>query len=87
MTKDSAVTYYGGVQDVADALGLSYQAVWMWPAVIPLPRACQLEVLTKRRLKVDASLYGPITPRARPSRKKVPRTPVVVPMIDVGRSS
>ena len=52
MTKQEAINHFGGVQELADALRITYQAVAQWQE-IPLLRQCQLEVMTKRKLKAE----------------------------------
>lgn len=49
------VRHFGGtLQEVADALGVSYQAVQQWQANgIPLVRQFQIERKTKGKLKAE----------------------------------
>jgi len=60
MTKQEAIDHFGGAKDggvrkLADALGISVQAVYDWPdEAIPIGRQYQLQVLTKGRLKVSS---------------------------------
>lgn len=55
MTKKQAVKYYGTEQAIADALGISRQAVNQWPAIIPLKSQFLLELDTNGKLKADRS--------------------------------
>lgn len=55
MTKSEIVEYFGGVQQVADALGITYQSVREWPDDrVPEGRQYQIQVLTKGKLKATA---------------------------------
>lgn len=55
MTKSEIVEYFGGVQQVADALGITYQSVREWPEDrVPEGRQYQIQVLTKGKLKATA---------------------------------
>lgn len=64
MRKQTAVAHYGSQEKVALALGIRRQAVQAWPEVVPLGRAYQLQVLTRGRLRVDATLYPQPAPAA-----------------------
>jgi transcriptional repressor of cell division inhibition gene dicB len=55
--KQDAIDHFGGVVQLAYALGCSPQAVSQWGETIPQGRAYQIEVLTVGKLKAD-----PITP-------------------------
>lgn len=58
MRKETAVSYYGTQQKLADALGMTQGAMCSWnPERIPLARALQLEKITKGVLKADLTLY------------------------------
>lgn len=52
MTKQEAIDHYGGAQKLADALGISFQAVYAWPE-IPLGRQYQLQVMTGGKLQAE----------------------------------
>lgn len=52
MTKQEAIDHFGGIKELADKLKISYHAVYQWKE-IPLLRQCQLELMTKRKLKAD----------------------------------
>lgn len=65
MKLSDVIEYFGGRhEDVAEALGISRAAVSMWVAAgeIPLLRQYQIEVLTKRRLRVADEHRQPKTP-------------------------
>lgn len=53
MTKADAVRHFGGMTELAAALGVSYQAVFQWD-VIPMRRQYEIERITKGVLKADA---------------------------------
>ncbi len=57
MLKSTVLKYYGTGAAVARALKISSAAVTQWPEVIPEKQAYRLQILTKRVLKVDPSLY------------------------------
>ncbi|QHC09876.1 Cro/Cl family transcriptional regulator [Aeromonas veronii] len=59
MRKHDVVTFFGGVDKTAKALGITHVAVSKWGETIPQGRAYQIEVLTGGKLKAD-----PIPPRA-----------------------
>lgn len=64
MKFNDVIEYFGGRhKDVAEALGISRAAVSMWAAAgeIPLLRQYQIEVLTKRRLRVADERSEPKT--------------------------
>ena len=58
MHKSEAVSYFGTQKKLADALGIKQGSVSGWKDLVPIGRALQLEKLTRRRLKVDLSLYN-----------------------------
>lgn len=57
MKKEDAVKHFKTEQAVADALGISKQAVNKWPDIIPEGAAYKLQVITAGHLQVDPSLY------------------------------
>lgn len=59
MKKQDALNHFGGVVELAKALGCKPQAISQWGETIPQGRAYQIEVLTGGKLKAD-----PIPPRA-----------------------
>jgi hypothetical protein len=66
MKKQDAIDHFGGVAQLASALGCSSQAVSQWGNTIPQGRAYQIESLTGGQLKASVASnqvnsYGPIT--------------------------
>ncbi|AUZ76640.1 MULTISPECIES: Cro/CI family transcriptional regulator [Aeromonas] len=59
MKKQDAIDHFGGVVQLAYALGCSPQAISQWGEAIPQGRAYQIEVLTGGKLK--AALIQPRT--------------------------
>jgi DNA-binding transcriptional regulator YdaS (Cro superfamily) len=55
MMKDEALSHFGGVVELAKALGCKPQAISQWGETIPKGRAYQIEVLTGGKLKADSS--------------------------------
>jgi transcriptional repressor of cell division inhibition gene dicB len=54
MKKSEIVEFFGGIQQVADALGITYQSVREWPEDrVPEGRQYQIQVITKGKLKVS----------------------------------
>lgn len=51
MLKSKVIKHFGSVTAVAEALGISSQAVSMWPDVVPVSRQFQLQLLTDGALK------------------------------------
>jgi len=70
MTKTSLLRYFKTISKAAKALGVSRQAVYIWPEVIPKRRAYDAEELTQGALKVDHSLYGDIGQKPPPRRRR-----------------
>lgn len=54
MKKSDAVAYFGSSVKLAKAINVSKGAVSQWGEVIPLGRACQIELITKGKLKAQA---------------------------------
>ena len=52
MQKTEAIRFYQTATKLAKALGITPQAVYKWPEVVPLVRQYQLSELTGGRLKV-----------------------------------
>jgi DNA invertase Pin-like site-specific DNA recombinase len=54
MTTQEAIKYFGNsYQGVADALGISYHAVYRWGTHPPLGRQFEIELVTRGKLKAD----------------------------------
>lgn len=51
-TKD-VIKHFGCVQAVADALGITREAVYQWGEEVPKGRAFEIQVLTKSVLKAN----------------------------------
>ena len=64
MQTDQVVEHFGGRRRVAEALGISTQAVAQWRERVPLQSAVQLEVLTQGRFRVDPDAYRRARDRA-----------------------
>lgn len=65
MLTKTAVEHFKTRVALAKALGLTKGAISNWGEVVPEGRAYQLELLTKRALRVDRQLYGRNTGRQR----------------------
>jgi len=57
MLTNDAVQYYGGRRQLADALGITRQAVEQWGKVVAEGMAYKLQVLTRGDLVVDPKKY------------------------------
>lgn len=57
MKTTEVVQHFGGRRRVAEALGISTQAVAQWRERVPLASALQLEVLTRGAFRVDPKAY------------------------------
>lgn len=51
MTRSEAIKYFNGIQALARALGISYEAVRQWGEEVPELRQYQLECITHGALK------------------------------------
>jgi len=49
--KKTAVEHFGGVAALAEALKITPAAIYQWGQEVPAPRAYQIEVLTRGKLK------------------------------------
>ena len=65
MLKSTVIEYFKTQAAVAKALEISEAAVSLWPEIIPEGSAYKLESLTKRRLRVDPSVYSKAAINAR----------------------
>jgi hypothetical protein len=59
MKKSAVIQYYGSVKTVADALGISTQAVYGWPERVPERSAARLDRMTHGELAYDPQDYQP----------------------------
>nr|DAX16270.1 MAG TPA: DNA-binding transcriptional regulator [Caudoviricetes sp.] len=59
MYKPEVIEYFGTLEKVATALGISVSAVSQWGTIIPEKNAYRLQEITKGQLKVQHSLYRP----------------------------
>lgn len=50
MKTQTAIDHFGGRQELADALGISREATYIWRGEVPYLRQCQLQVITAGRL-------------------------------------
>lgn len=58
MERDKVMKYYGGDKAaVAEALGITWQAVHKWPDPIPMKSALRLQAITRGKLRVKLDLY------------------------------
>ncbi len=53
MKKSTVIEYFGGKRQVAEALGISREAVVMWPEIVPPLRQYELEDITGGKLVAD----------------------------------
>jgi len=60
MRKTTAVRYFGNQSRLAEACGVTRQAVSKWGRVLPADCAMAVEIRTRGELKVDWRLY-PVT--------------------------
>ncbi|MFM5138446.1 Cro/CI family transcriptional regulator [Aeromonas rivipollensis] len=59
MKKDEAIKHFGGVVQLAVALGIRSQSVSQWGHDVPQGRAFQIELLTGGQLKAKPSKPNP----------------------------
>ena len=72
MLKSAAVKYFGSVERLARAVGVSKFAVYNWPPVVSLPIAFALEDLTNGGLKVRLEVYRDwLAPQTKARREKM----------------
>jgi DNA-binding transcriptional regulator YdaS (Cro superfamily) len=57
MYRDDAVKHFGGRRQLAEALGISHQAVAQWGKLVARGMAYRLQVMTKNALVVDEAKY------------------------------
>lgn len=51
MKKNDAIKYFGSAMKLAECLKISKSAVSQWTDTIPHGRACEIQILTKGKLK------------------------------------
>lgn len=68
MRKTDALSFYGNQQRMAEALGRAPSTISEYPEILPLETALLVELLSKRRRKVDWSLYPKAPPMLREGR-------------------
>lgn len=59
MRTDEAVTHFGGVKKLADALGIGRAAVYQWGDSPPIDRQCQIEIVSGGVLRADVKRPEP----------------------------
>ncbi len=65
MKRSDAIKYFGGISQLARALGISYEAVRQWPENgVPLLRQYQLQDMSGGKLAVDQKNNKPDQPAA-----------------------
>lgn len=57
MLRTDAIRHFKTQRAIAQALDISEAAISKWGEVVPLDKAMALEILTKRKLRVDKSRY------------------------------
>jgi transcriptional repressor of cell division inhibition gene dicB len=58
MRKSDVKKHFGSSSSIAKALGLTRQAISMWPERVPEGAAYKLQMITGGKLQVDASMYA-----------------------------
>lgn len=51
MKTSEAVAHFNSVKELADALGITTEAIYQWGEMVPLGRAYQLQVMTSGKLQ------------------------------------
>lgn len=54
MQKNDVIAHFGSVSAAAEALGITTQAISMWPKTVPMGRQYQLEKITAGKLRASA---------------------------------
>jgi hypothetical protein len=49
MTKSQAIKFFGGVDNLSSALGITRHAIYQWPEKIKEPRASQITLLALKK--------------------------------------
>ncbi len=50
---DRAIAFFGSIEQLAQVLGISRQAIYMWGGTIPKLRAFEIEAKSGGKLKLD----------------------------------
>jgi hypothetical protein len=61
MRKADAIAFFGNQSKLAAATGYAESTVSEWPEVLPLQAAMVVEERSRRRVRVDRSLYPRLT--------------------------
>lgn len=64
MLKTTALAYFKTLSALAQALGVTLQAVSQWGTLVPESSAYKLESITRGKLRVDPKLYAKGSARA-----------------------
>lgn len=63
MKTDDAITFYGGRDKLAKALGIDRSATYHWGDTVPIGRQFQLQILTKGKLIAQKTIAKQAGPR------------------------
>jgi hypothetical protein len=55
MKKKDAIDYFGGVKNLADALGIWPAAIYQWGEYVPELQGYKIQVITKNKLKQETT--------------------------------
>lgn len=72
MLKKDVVAHFGTQEAVAQALGITRQAVQQWPDVVPRGRAYELQFLTKGKLVAAATKRQKKLSKGPPASQPIP---------------
>lgn len=50
---ETVVAHFGGIKNLAQKLGLTRHAIYMWRGRIPRSRAYEIQALTKGKIKAE----------------------------------
>lgn len=78
MEKKTVLAHFKTQVAIAQALGISHQAVVKWGDLVPKGSAYQLQVITGGLLRVDESLYTKGASHRWPSNRRVAKRSVRV---------
>lgn len=68
MLKSDAISHFKTQQALADAIGRRQSTVSEWPEVVPLAAAVLIERVTRKKCRVDYSLYPKVPAHLREVR-------------------